>query len=705
MLAVTSAAAVLIFGRDQWLWLFDDHEGHDHDTAAETLESVEGIDATNGRLYRITPGNGSEVSYLANERLAGQEQQVLGVTSSIAGDIAVNLDDPAESVIGEIVVNVEMLQSGSRLRDIRLRHDYLESEHFPFARFEATDIQGLPTSFEDGKEYDVTLIGKLTVRDITSEETFSGMVKVDEDKLEADVSATVLSSTYGVGPINVARLAQTDDEVVLRFQLVADRAEFGTDIESDITTALPEFEAAVGGTFSQDVQPIIEANCVSCHRSGGPGWDTLPFDNAGQVAEIAADVAIATESRFMPPWLPGENNPAFEHEWRLSDEEIAAIVSWADEGGPLDVDPDTALAASGEPVIPIREDQVIGPRDGFYFGAVDDELNPVLKDDYRCQVHIVDDPEGNGTWLSGYQFRPDETRVVHHAITYVVPPEALDEINEKSGADGRPGWTCFAASGLQTEGIWRIGGWAPGRQATVYPEGYGLFIPAGYMIVNQIHYHFDHDAPPDASKLVLQEATAEEVASIVSIAGSSYLTPAEVPCTPAEQALADERERTIDGYRNLCKRSEVITEVGEKYGLRASFIPDFMINSCGGTLDDYDNLDGTVGHSSCDLAARNPGTIFTVAAHMHEFGHAYRMTLNPDTPNEKVLLDIPDWDFEWQLAYDLVEDISLGPDDNIRFECWWDRTRVHMPEPRYITWNEGTFDEMCFSTIIVLPDR
>ena len=27
-----------------------------------------------------------------------------------------------------------------------------------------------------------------------------------------------------------------------------------------------------------------------------------------------------------------------------------------------------------------------------------------------------------------------------------------------------------------------------------------------------------------------------------------------------------------------------------------------------------------------------------------------------------------------------------------------------MPEPRYITWNEGTVDEMCFSSISVLPD-
>ena len=89
---------------------------------------------------------------------------------------------------------------------------------------------------------------------------------------------------------------------------------------------------------------------------------------------------------------------------------------------------------------------------------------------------------------------------------------------------------------------------------------------------------------------------------------------------------------------------------------------------------------------------------------MHEFGDSYRMTLNPDTPEEKVLLDIPNWDFEWQLAYDLVEDIEITTDDTVRFECWWDRARLHLPEPRYITWNEGTVDEMCFSAISVLPE-
>jgi polyisoprenoid-binding protein YceI len=698
VVAVVATAALLT--KDQWDWIFASDEAATQDVSAEQLVDV---DEATERLYRIAPDNGSAVSYRVTERLAGNEGETVGVTHVVAGDIAINVEDPTRSRLGEVVVNVEMFDSDSNLRDKRLRHDFLESTHWPFARFETTSIEGLDVEFADGATYEVALTGDLTVKETTHEETFRGTVTVEADRLTAEVSAVVLSSTYGVGPINVARLAHTDDEVTLTFDLVADRVELGTEADADLTTDVPEV-AIGGGAFAADVQPILEENCVSCHTSGGPGWDTLAFDTAGQAAEIAEDIALVTEIRFMPPWLPGGESPEFEHSWELTDDEIATLGEWAADGGGLDIAPDTPLVARSQAIIAIEEDQVIDPRDGKYPGLVDETGEPVLKDDYRCQVHEVDDPEGDGTWIRGYEFRPDQTRVVHHSIIYLAPAEALDEIAAKSAEDDRPGWTCFGTSNLRTEGVRNMGGWAPGQSPTVYPDGYGLFIPPGYMVINQTHYHFDHDAPADGSQIILDEVDPEETEGITAIAGSTYLTPAEVPCTPEEQAIADEREATIEGYRNFCDRDEVLEEIGEKYDLFATFIPDALIRGCGGTIDDYDDLDGTIGHSSCDMRARNPGTIYTVLGHMHEFGHAYKMTLNPDTPEEQVLLDIPNWDFEWQLNYDLVEDIRIDRSDVIRFECWWDRTRVHLEEPRYITWNEGTVDEMCFSSVSVLPD-
>ena len=678
------------------------------------VDDPEDFDPETERLYRIVPGAGSRASYHIEERLGGLSRTTVGTTTVVAGEIAVNLVDLAASRVGEIVVYVEMFQSDSALRDKRIRHDYLQSSHWPFVRFRPTSVDGLDAKFADGAAYDIAITGELTVKETTRTETFIGTVTVTPDSVGAVMSATVLTSDYDVGPINIARLVHTSDEVTLTFELIADRVELGSEPTSDLRREIPARNIAVGD-FGATVQPILETRCVSCHTTGGPAWSTLALDTAGDAAAIADDIAFVTGIDFMPPWLPSDLSPEFVHDWSLSDEEKAAIKAWADVGGGIDVRPSTPLVARVQAIIPVDEDQKIGPRDGLYAGYSRPDGWPVKKDDYRCQVHEVADPEGDGTWVKGFEFRPDQVSVVHHAIVYRVPAAAAAEVAAKIAAEDKieaaegfsdePGWTCFGLSGLNSDGVNLIQGWAPGQSPTIYPGGYGLYLAPGNMIVNQIHYHYDHDTPPDGSWIILDTATADEVAAgMVHIRANSYLTPAEVPCTPEEAAIAAQRESTIDGYVNLCVRSNVLIEIGEKYDDFAPLIPDLILALCGGTVDGYDDLDGSVGHSSCDLPARSTGTIHTVLGHMHEFGAAYRMTLHPDTPEERILLDIPVWDFEWQLNYEPVDDIRIERDDMVRFECWWDRTLLYMPEPRYITWNEGTVDEMCFSSITVLPD-
>ena len=678
------------------------------------IEDPEDFDVETERLYRIAPESGSRASYHITERLGGLSRTTVGTTTVMAGEIAVNLVDLAASRIGEIVVNVEMFQSDSVLRDKRIRHDYLESSHWPFVRFRPTSIEGLDTEFADGTAYDIAITGELTVKETTRTETFTGTVVVTPDALSAVTSATVLTSDYDVGPINIARLVHTSDEVTLTFEMVAGRVDLASEPAGDLRREIPAADIAAG-RFAATVQPILETRCVSCHTTGGPAWSTLALDTAGDAAAVADDIAFVTGIGFMPPWLPSDLSPEYVHEWSLSDDEKAAIKAWADAGGGLDVRPSTPLVARVQAIIPIEEDQKIGPRDGLYTGYSRPDGWPVKKDDYRCQVHQVADPEGDGNWVKGFEFRPDQVSVVHHSIVYRVPAAAAEEVTAKIAAEDRieaaqglsdePGWTCFGLSGLASDGVYSIQGWAPGQSPTIYPDGYGLYLWPGDMIVNQIHYHYDHDTPADGSWIILDTATADEVAAgMTHITGSSYLTPAEVPCTPEEAAVAAERAATVDGYVDLCVRANVLAEIGEKYDDFAPLIPGLLLAQCGGTVDEYDDLDGSIGYSSCDLPARNTGTIHTVLGHMHEFGAAYRMTLHPDTPDELILLDIPVWDFEWQLNYEPVDDIRIQRGDMVRFECWWDRTLLYMPEPRYITWNEGTVDEMCFSSIAVLPD-
>ena len=81
------------------------------------------------------------------------------------------------------------------------------------------------------------------------------------------------------------------------------------------------------------------------------------------------------------------------------------------------------------------------------------------------------------------------------------------------------------------------------------------------------------------------------------------------------------------------------------------------------------------------------------------------MTLNPGTPNEKTILDVPNYNFDDQSATYLKTPIAVNLGDIIRVECTFDPTlRQKIPqlrslEPRYVTWGEGSSDEMCLGVL------
>jgi hypothetical protein len=169
-----------------------------------------------------------------------------------------------------------------------------------------------------------------------------------------------------------------------------------------------------------------------------------------------------------------------------------------------------------------------------------------------------------------------------------------------------------------------------------------------------------------------------------------YLGPAEIPCYAGDT-------------NPLCDRDVALQRVEDLYGRWAASLPDGFLNQCGSTPADYaDMTDGTA-WSTCDLPIRSPGRITSVTAHMHELGLSFRMTLNPDTPDELILLDIPDWSFDWQFGYEPVDDIVITRRDTVRIECRWNRERAPYEAVGYILWAEGTGDEMCYSAITTAP--
>jgi hypothetical protein len=235
-------------------------------------------------------------------------------------------------------------------------------------------------------------------------------------------------------------------------------------------------------------------------------------------------------------------------------------------------------------------------------------------------------------------------------------------------------------------------GWAPGQLPAIYPEGAGARLEPGEFYVIQVHYHFAHSAPPDRSELVLQFAD-EPPDRYDNVRVTTYLAPAEIPCGPDEQGP-------------LCNREAAIDHLAELFGPPGPSIANGLHLLCRTKVEELAKLEGTIARSSCDHKVRNPGEILGVLGHMHDIGKTFRMTLNPGTPDETVLLDIDDWDFNWQLNYAPADTIVLEEGDVIRVECSWDRARIDpASEPRYIAWAEGTEDEMCYSTISTREPR
>ncbi|SVD90516.1 uncharacterized protein METZ01_LOCUS443370, partial [marine metagenome] len=88
-------------------------------------------------------------------------------------------------------------------------------------------------------------------------------------------------------------------------------------------------------TYAADVADIIQNNCTVCHRPGGIGpMDLVTYEDARRYARrIREQVA----NKLMPPYYYDDDIgiQELDHDWRLTEEDIATVVAWVDQGSPL----------------------------------------------------------------------------------------------------------------------------------------------------------------------------------------------------------------------------------------------------------------------------------------------------------------------------------------------------------------------------------
>ncbi len=451
-----------------------------------------------------------------------------------------------------------------------------------------------------------------------------------------------------------------------------------------------EQESETGGSpaisFASDVQPILENNCASCHTAEGPGAAHLKMETAADVDGFDAEYIDAVISvGFMPPWPAADGEVEFHDDRRLDPADIATVAAWAAEGGSIDVDPTT-------PIEPQRDTRTVIDRDSV-LNAEPYKGDTTDPDDYRCQIY---DPElTEPSWVQGYGIEADVTEVVHHALVFKADAAARASAQALDAASPDIGWQCTGLAGIP--GVNQILSWAPGQDPTKLPSDTGIEMQPGDFFVMQIHYHYEPvfaDLPPDNSTLIVDFADDD----VIEAAGGSldpielriYLGPAEIPCSTEEVGP-------------LCDRDAAIADLRSRTGTLGGFAADALNSACGVAPEDFADMTTGIASSTCTLPTQT-GQIVSIWGHQHEIGKSVKMTLNPGTPEERVLLDIPNWDFDWQLDYRPVDDIVLERGDEIQIDCVWDRARIDEDaEPRYVLWAEGTDDEMCYFQIVTRP--
>lgn len=102
-----------------------------------------------------------------------------------------------------------------------IRNQWLESARYPIARFEPLRIEGLPEAYSEATPYAFRVIGNLTVKDVTREVAFDITAQLNGETLTGKATTTILMSDFGVGPISILGVLNTEDEVKLTFDFVA----------------------------------------------------------------------------------------------------------------------------------------------------------------------------------------------------------------------------------------------------------------------------------------------------------------------------------------------------------------------------------------------------------------------------------------------------------------------------------------------------
>lgn len=435
----------------------------------------------------------------------------------------------------------------------------------------------------------------------------------------------------------------------------------GKDVPTPATRAigchLEEKERVVTSenvTYHRDVRPIIQKHCQGCHRPGAVG--PFALTDYKQALAWAADIVHYTQNGDMPPWKPVAG-VAFQNARGLTIREIDTLALWekngCPEGDPKDAPPPAKFPDGwhlGEP------DLVVEVPDDFHVGAAG-------KDTFRCFVLPTGLKEDK--YVVAYEVKPGNATVVHHTLNYFDTTgkarklETAEKARQKAAGelDRGPGYSVAMGIGFfpnpadaprpGVPPVGFVGGWAPGQLGTKLPAASGIYLPKEAEIVLQVHYHRTGKPEKDRTKIGLYFSEK----------------PVQKPWTTL-----------------------VVTGMTPFSFIPAGAAKNVQKGSAWTTAD---------------------ANIHSVMPHMHLLGKSVKMTMTEPGGNPVVLVDIKDWDYNWQESYWLKNPLFAKAGTRFDIEAVFDNSAKNPNNPanppKLVRFGEETTDEMLFGFLGATP--
>ena len=478
-------------------------------------------------------------------------------------------------------------------------------------------------------------------------------------------------------------------------------------------TPAPVSAAAETPTYNQDVGPILLSNCASCHRPNQIA--PMPLLSYKDVRPWARAIKAKVEAREMPPWFADPRFGKFVNDTSLSTDEIATITAWVDAGAPEGDGP--------APVVPRFSEAGWAHSDGsdpdFVYDApfewqVDAEgespnfnlytpmpfsesrrvsATQVRPGNYVATHHIVtgllsippgmvvgtgaawkDGPTTDFTMVRDPDVDPEVLRKLAAARRAAASGDAEDDDTDAEDAEEDPDAAEDAAAARSG-----FGAYIPGVGADVAKPGQTREIRGD--LFDHIFWNLHYQAtgkPETARPSIGMWWSTEEATTRVRTLGIDEHTSEGLQLV-AEPPLP-RGERRAAG------------QVGQGLNPLLAPIPP---NAANWTVTGIG-------------AFQNDAIIQSLFIHSHVRGKDFTWVLTYPDGREDILLRVPNYNFDWQLSYDLAEPLKVPAGSTVKTVARYDNSRNNRRNPapnKDVYWSEQSWDDMFLATVSYTVDE